>query len=454
MESVTLSIRKTHDCDVLVAGGGVAGISAAVNAAREGARVILCESGGCLGGTATKGLVGPFMTCYDAEGKNQIIRGFFSEFVERMIAQGGAISYENCPGNDSYAGYRTKGHIGVTPFMAETMKRVAEDFCREAGVRILYHTTLVACDTKGDRITTAYLANSEGIDAVTAKMFIDATGSAALAAKAGAQTFRGDENGFLQTPSLFFIVDGVHTDELNAYMAEHPEMRERFYMDVFEKGMQDGSFPCGTQKLRIYERPDGSWLVNMAQTDNGVNELDAEALTEAEIDQRAQTVKIFEFLKRNIPPLRDIRYIQSGTDLGVRESRRMMGRVLLTGKDVANSRYAEEQIAVCANSIDIHQSVGVQYVAYKAEKNYYIPLSALISKDITNLLAAGKCLSADKYAHAAIRVMPPCFAMGEAAGIAAALAVKANCAVAEVPVTAVQSRIRAHGGYLESGPPA
>ncbi|MBE6690437.1 MAG: FAD-dependent oxidoreductase [Ruminococcaceae bacterium] len=449
MANVFFPIQKTYDCDVLVVGGGVAGISAAVNAAREGARVILCESGGCLGGTATKGLVGPFMTCYDAEGKNRIIRGFFSEFVERMIAEGGAISYEDCPGNNSHSGYRLKGHIGVTPFMAETMKRVAETLCREAGVRVLYHNTLIGCDTEQRRIRTAYLADNEGISAVTASVFIDASGSASLAAKAGAETFRGDENGFLQTASLFFVIDGVHADELNAYMAEHNEMRERFYMDIFDKGIADGSFPCGTQKLRIYERPDGSWLVNMAQTDNGVNELDSEALSEAEIDQRAQTVKIFEFLKKNIPALRDIRYIQSATDLGVRESRRMAGRVLLTGEDVANSRYAEEQIAVCANSIDIHQAVGVQYVAYKAKKNYYIPLSALISKDVDNLLAAGKCLSADKYAHAAIRVMPPCFAMGEAAGITAALAVKKSCAAAEVPVTEVQAIIRAHGGYLE-----
>lgn len=449
MSSVTLSIRAAFNCDVLVVGGGVAGISAAINAAREGASVILCESGGVLGGTATKGLVGPFMTCYDADGKNQIIRGFFSEFVERMIAEDGAISYQNCPGNNSRSGYRLKGHIGVTPFQAETLKRVAETMCREAGVRILYHSTLVACDTENGKITAAYLANTEGIDVIRAHTYIDASGSASLAAKAGAGTFRGDENGFLQTASLFFVIDGVHKEELDGYMDAHGEMRERFYMDVFEKGMEDGSFPCGTQKLRIYERPDGSWLVNMAQIDSTVNELDVAALSDAEIDQRAQTVKIFEFLKKNIPPLRDIRYLQSASDLGVRESRRMVGRTMLTGEDVANSRYAEEQIAVCANSIDIHQAVGVQYVEYKAKKNYYIPLSALISKDISNLMAAGKCFSADKYAHAAVRVMPPCFAMGEAAGITAALAVKTDVAVAAVPVSAVQKRILAHGGYLE-----
>ncbi|MBQ8356663.1 MAG: FAD-dependent oxidoreductase [Clostridia bacterium] len=449
MEQITLSVRKTYDCDVLVVGGGVAGISAAVNAAREGARVILCESGGCLGGTATKGLVGPFMTCYDKAGKTQIIRGFFEELVERMIKEGGAISYRECPGSDSRAGYRHKGHIGVTPFLPETLKRVAESMCLEAGVKLLYHSMLIGCDTADGRIGQAYLATQEGIDAVTAKVFIDASGSASLAHKAGAETFRGDENGFLQTASLFFVIDGVHKDELDAYMKAHPDMRGRFYMDIIEDGRKNGTFPCGTQKLRIYERPDGSWVVNMAQTDKGVNELDTEALTCAEIDQRAQVMQIFHFLKSNLPPLRDIRFVESAADLGVRESRRMRGKTLLTGEDVANSRYYDERIAVCANSIDIHQAVGVDYVAYTADQNYYIPLSALVSKDINNLLAAGKCLSADKYAHAAIRVMPPCFAMGEAAGITAALAVKKNATVWEVPVTEVQEKILAHGGYLE-----
>ncbi len=449
MTQVTLPIEKIYDCDVLVVGGGVAGVSAAVNAAREGARVILCERGSMVGGTATAGMVGPFMTCYDKKGENQIIRGFFTEFVARMVAEGGAISYTEIPGGDSYAGYRSKGHIGCTPFLPEVFKRVAEELLTEAGVTVLYHNALVGCDVENGAIIRAYMADDAGISAVNAKIYIDASGTAMLASKAGAETFRGDEKGFLQTASLFFTIDGVHKDELDAYCLPKTDMRGRFYMDIFEEGANSGEFPCGTRKLRIYERPDGTWVVNMAQTDNGVNELDSKALSDALIDQRRQCKEIFAFLKSHIPPLRDIRFVTSAAELGVRESRRMMGKVLLTGDDVANSRYYEDRIAVCASSIDIHQAVGVDYVPYAAEKNYYIPLSALVSKDLSNLLAAGKCLSADKYAHAAIRVMPPCFAMGEAAGIAAALAATKHGSVWSVPVTEVQERILAHGGYLE-----
>ena len=139
----------------------------------------------------------------------------------------------------------------------------------------------------------------------------------------------------------------------------------------------------------------------------------------------------------------------TASDLGIRESRRMIGLSTLTGEDVSKCRYADEQVAVCANSIDIHRSVGVAYTEYQSEKNYYIPLSALLSRDRANLLGAGKCVSADTYAFAAIRVMPPCFAMGEAVGITAALAVKKGCAPREVAVSEVQSEILARGGYLE-----
>lgn len=449
MAQITLDIRKEYDCDVLVVGGGVTGFSAAVAAARGGARVILCENGGVLGGTATKGLVGPFMTCYDKQGKVQIIRGFFSEFVDRMIAEGGAISYKDCPGGDSYSGYRYAGHIGVTPFSAEVFKRVADEICQEENIKVLFHSTLVACDTEGDRISAAYFANIEGIDKITAKEFIDASGNASLAAKSGAGVFRGDEDGFVQTASTFFYITGVNKEVLDAYMAEHKDMRSRFFMDKFDEAVAHGEFPCGTRKLRIYENFNGLWTVNMAQVDRVLNDLDVEELSRAEAEQRAQMPQIVNFLKKYIPGLENIKMVTSASDIGIRESRKMIGKTLLTGEDIANSRYADEQIAVCANSIDIHKNVGVAYTEYTNDKNYYIPLSCLQSRDMVNLLGAGKSMSADTYAFAAVRVMPPCFAMGQAAGIAAALAVSMNCPSSEVPVAEVQKQIIANGGYLE-----
>ena len=447
MSQVTLNIEKQYTCDVLVCGGGVSGFAAAVAAARSGANVILLESGGCLGGTATKGLVGPFMTCYDAKGEQQIIRGLFSELVDRLVAAGGGIAPSECRGNDSRSGYRPRGHFGVTPFDFEVLKRVTESMCLEAGVRLLYHSTVIGCDTENDRITRVYAADPNRIIAVNAKQFIDTTGSALLAVKAGAETVRGNDDGVLQTTSTFFVIDGVDKAKLDAYMDTHTEMRARFFMDELDAGRADGSFPCGTNKLRIFENPDGSWVVNMAQIDEQVNELDNEQVTAAEIEQRAQIAQIVAFLKQHIVGLENIRLVATAAELGVRESRRLVGKTVFGLEDVKTARKFDDRIAVCANSIDIHQKNGVSYTAHTTE-NYYIPLSCLISNNVDNLLTAGKSLSADRYAFAAVRVMPPCIAMGEAVGITAAFAAKQNVAASAVDYKAVQDELLRRGAFL------
>ena len=449
MKNVSIPVKKEYTCDVLVAGGGVAGIAAAICSARMGANTILVDSGGVLGGTATKGLVGPFMTSYDRKGETRIIRGFYEELVDRLVAEGSAIHPSKCPGSDSYAGYRDKGHIGVAPFSAEALKRVAETMCQEAGVKLLYHATVVACDTEDNVIRTAYIAVPTGLEAIHATTFVDTTGSSNLAYHAGAETFRGDENGLVQTSSLFFQIVDVNKAVLDEHMAKNADYTPRFFMNEIEEARQRGEFPCGTLKLRIFESMDGVWTVNMCQEDEPVNELDTEAMTQAEINQRKQVKMIFDFLKKRIPGLENIRLTTSGSDLGVRESRRIVGEVMFTAKDVAESAYYDQRIAVCANSMDFHKAVGVEYTAYSSTSNYYIPMGSLISKNIKNLLAAGKNLSADKFAHAAVRVMPPCMAMGEAAGIAAALAVKHGGDPRKVDVKEIQAQILANGGYLE-----
>ncbi len=444
---IPFEIQKSLKADVVIAGGGVAGIAAAVSAARSGADTLLIEAGPYLGGTATAGLVGPFMSCLDPDGHIPLIRGFFEEFCERMIADGGAIPWRDCPGGDSRSGYRTAGHIGVTPFEPECFKRTADRLCREAGVRLLCHTLLVGAEVKDRKIAAVYTADGEAFTRIEGHTFIDCTGSAVLAHKAGASVFRGDENGFVQTASLFFRIDNVDEAALDAYMSEHTDARSRNFMDEIEAGRQDGSFPCGTSKLRIFKNPDDSWTVNMAQHDEDFDELDAAEVTMAEILQREQIVKIVAFLRKAVPPLKNIRLVSTASCLGIRESRRMMGRTLFCAGDLLGGRMFDDRIAVCANSIDVHQKVGNTYRAYTGSR-YSIPMGALISRDLDNLLAAGKCLSADSLAFSAVRVMPPCFAMGEAAGICAALAAIRKKTVPAIPVTEIQNEILKRGGYL------
>lgn len=415
MKSVVLNVQREYECDVAVCGGGVSGFAAAVSAARQGANTLLIENGGFLGGTATKGLVAPFMTCYDAKGEKQIIKGLFAELAQNLMEEGGAVSPADCRGGDGYSGYRTAGHIGVMPFESEVLKRVTEKMCLDAGVRLLYHTTLIGCEKDGNKISCIYAADNNSIISVKAKAYIDTTGSAALAEKAGAETMRGNDDGVLQTASMFFTVSGVDKTALDAYMQNHPDMRSRFFMDEIAAGKSNGTFPCGTPKLRMFENPDGTWTVNMAQVDTQLNELDGEAITSAEIEQRKQIAMIIEFLRQNITGLENIQLVATASDIGIRESRRIVGKTIFCLEDMQPAKKFEDRVVVCANSIDMHGKDGVSYAAHKNE-NYYIPLSCLISKNVDNLLTAGKSLSADKYAFAAVRVMPPCIAMGEAVG--------------------------------------
>ncbi|MBE7053484.1 MAG: FAD-dependent oxidoreductase [Ruminococcaceae bacterium] len=447
MKQVTLNVQKEYECDVLVCGGGVSGFAAAVSAARNGAKTMLIESGGFLGGTATKGLVAPFMTCYDAEGKERIIKGLYSKLEERLLKENGGIAPEKCPGGDSYSGYRTKGHIGVMPFDTEIIKIVFEQMCLEAGVEILYHTNLLGCDREEKNITKVYAADSNDIISISAKMFIDTTGTAALAYKAGAQIMRGNDDGMLQTSSMFFVISGVNKQVLDEYMNKNEEMRARYFMDAIEQGKKDGTFPCGTRKLRIFENPNGTFTVNMAQIDEQINELDNEEITKGEISQRLQIQKIVEFMRKNIPGLENAELFATASDLGIRESRRIVGKTLFCLDDIQQAKKFDDRIAVCANSIDMHQKDRVSYTAHTG-KNYYIPLSCLISNSVDNLLTAGKSLSADKYAFAAVRVMPPCIAMGEAAGITAALAAQKSVAAGDVPHEEVQKILIDNGAFL------
>ena len=449
MSSVSFDIAKHFDCDVFVCGGGVAGIAAAISAARGGARVILADNNGYLGGSATAGMVGTFMTCLDTRGEKQIIKGFFEEFVRELLREGGAIYHTNCPGCDSYSGYRETGHIGVTPYDFEAFKRVAERMCLGAGVKLIYHATFIKSEVEGDRVKSAYLALKDGIYKIDAEVFIDTTGDGALAYSSGAEVMYGDEDGTIQNPTLFCTITGVDKPMLDEYVANSKNPRERFYMDLIEEGRKSGEFPCGTYKLRLFEGLNGYWNVNMAQVDENIDVLDGEVITEAEISQRVQLVEIIKFLRKYIPSLKDIRMVSSAAALGIRESRRVVGNYVLTVDDVSNSTDFADKVVACANSIDVHCKDRVNYQTRKSEKNYYIPLSSLIVKGFSNLMVAGRCLSADRFALAAVRVMPPCFAMGEAVGVTSALALGSGGDVNAVDVGDVQSILIKNNGCLD-----
>ena len=425
MRSISLQIAKEFSCDVLVVGGGCAGLAAAVCSARNGAQTILAELNGFLGGTATAGLVNPFMTSYDSDGEVQLIRGFFDEFVTRMEEKGGALHPSKGPYGTAYTAYRTTGHRKCAAFVPECYKNTAEEMCEESGVKLMYHMMLIAADTENGSVTAAYFATKDGIYRICAKVFLDCTGDADLAVKANSPTVYGDEDGTAQAASLFFCVKGVDKEKLDAYVAAAPDAETRFYMREILAARANGEFPINRAKIFLAEGLNGAWFVNMSQIDD-VDATSPEAITAAEIEGRKQVQIILDFLRKTVAGCEKISLIESAASLGIRESRRIIGEYVVTAEDAKNSVKFPDSVFCCSNSMDIHCKGYVTYIARNTNDPYYIPYRALQAKSVDNLLVAGRCVSADRAVLSAIRVMPPCFAMGQAAGTAAALSAVQN----------------------------
>ena len=449
VETVSLDVTRELKCDVLVVGGGPAGFSAAVCAARHGAKTILAERNGYLGGMATAGLVGPFMTATTPNGETQLIRGFFDEFVRAMEAKGGAIHPSKAK-IGSFSSYRAGGHYGMTTFDPETFKSIAETTCREAGVELIYHALFVKAETVDGRISAAYLATKGGIWKVVAKNYIDCTGDGDVAFSAGVPTVYGDGKGDVQASSLFFRIRGVDKAKMDAHDAEcraRKDDKSRFYVDEIKAAHDAGEFPIWRNKVEVYEGLDGTWIVNMGQSED-VDGTDPKQVTEAEITGREQARIIVAFLRKYVKGCENCELAVSADNLGVRESRRIVGEYTLTVEDVKSSVRFPDSVFCCANHMDIHRKGRVEYVTRKTDDPYFIPYRSLLPKGVGNMLVAGRCASAERPVMAAIRVMPPCFAMGQAAGTAAAMSVKAGVAPKDLDVVALVAALKSDGVYL------
>lgn len=239
-------IVKTFECDVLVVGGGVAGFGAAVGAAEAGANVILTEQNGYLGGSATAGLVAPFMTCMDTQGKEQLIKGVFDRVIRKLAQEGKAILPENCRNCDSFSGYKLHGHLGTTPFDKEGLKVCLEQICIDAGVNVKYHYTFIQAEKTKCELTECIFATKNGLYKIKAKAFIDCSGDAAVCNSAGGKCYFSDDNNDLQPVSTFFLIDGVNKELLDGAILGSNDPEKRAFMDEVSQAKKRREFPCGT----------------------------------------------------------------------------------------------------------------------------------------------------------------------------------------------------------------
>lgn len=438
--------------DVLVVGGGNAGCAAAIAAARRGARTMLVERYGFLGGTATAAMVGPWMTFHS--GNDRIVGGIAQEMVDRLMRKGAS------PGHvrDSSDYVAT-----ITPFDPEVHKALLFEMMREAGVSLLLHAYFLSAQVADSTLTGASFATIAGTRRADATVMIDSTADALVAESAGVPTQQGDERGRVQPATLIFRLSHVDLGKLAEYVRAHPdEIRSSLPADartpenltavaglhsLWQHAREEGLVDVPRELVSFFISPyPDEVTVNMTRVVN-VDPLDPDDLTRAEVESRLQAMQLFEFFRRRVPGFESARIAGTGTQIGIRESRRIVGRYTLTRDDVLSGRKFDDAVARSAYPIDLHNPRGSGTTTHRLApgESYEIPYRCLVPVNREQLLVAGRCISTTHEALASTRLTPTVMTLGQAAGTASAIASARNIRVGEVDPGELRAQLVADG---------
>lgn len=436
--------------DVLVVGGGPAGIMAAEAAADGGARTMLIESRGFLGGNLAIGL--PILGFLGRRG-DQIIKGLPQRFIDRLRDRGAAGEHVPC-----------RLHVSLTIIDPEQAKSEAMATMERAGVEVLMYVLCVDTIKRDGRVCGVIIESKAGREAILAHTVIDCTGDADVAYRAGVECRKGDETGGMQPPTLMFCMRGVDVDALRKAIVEHPDIydmdtmpaeqfRRRDFITVGLRRQIAEARKAGldipvARTILITGIADDEIWVNMSRV-NGVDSTDPESYTRGEMVARHQIYEIERYLKRFVPGFAGAVMKCAAPFMGIRESRVIVGRYVLTADDILSCRRFDDAVAVASYPVDIHHAVGGDCSLYWCEDSYDIPYRSLVPAAIGGLLVAGRCASLSHEAMASARVMSTCMAMGEAAGRAAAMALRDGVEVGDVDVDKLQKELIRKGAYLK-----
>ena len=414
--------------DVIVAGAGPAGIGAALEAAHSGKKTALIERYGCVGGNLTLGYVGPLL--------GRVCEGTVAEEIEDAIC----LQRKNVPDFE-------KAKIALTLLL------------EEAGVEVYLQTSVIGVEKKGEHLEKVHTAGKFGNFSLSAEVFIDATGDGDLAVQSGCSFEMGrDGDGLVQPVTLMFVIDGVDPDQplLCCHEEHYTDLGDgREYLDLCRKARRSGELPENVNIVRLYQTERKTERMVNATQENRIDPLDPLAVFRAEVSLRRQIGKIVDFLKNNIPGFSNI-YIKGSADtLGVRETRRILGRYQLTEQDLMQGRtYPDSVVHRAYFCLDIHNPSGAGQ-SVNEEKcpqrplPYDIPFSAMCPLGCDNLITAGRCISGTHVAHSSYRVMRICLAMGQAAGAAASVMLETKTTTATVNTDLIRRHLIDRGVRLE-----
>ena len=445
---------------VVVAGGGTAGIMAAVAAAREGCPVTVLEQEGFAGGVAAFGI--PFLAFLDGRGR-RVVGGLPQELVERLIGLNASPGHV---GGAFWAGLGRDCQFAITPYDPEIYKALIMQMAAEAGVVFKLHSFLAGVDIgDGGRIKSVRIANKNGLEQVEGSVFIDATGDADLARLSGCPCRLGQDGAAMQNVSGIFILGGVDIDRAVQALRDGDGIEGwgSWHNRLIRGGLVDGK--VGYNHFAGHLKPwrddrrltftavswrEGVLSLNISRT-TGINGCVHEDLVRAELQERQNMFEIYSGLRRNIPGFQESYLISTSPMVGIRESANIIGSAVMNLQDVVDCAEHADNVARGCYPIDIHDPRGgsTQFIFLKDGGSYGIPYRALIPRQTANLLAAGRCISTDHQAHGTVRIMATAMAVGQAAGTAAAMAAAEAIPVAELDAGRLRARLRLRGAILD-----
>jgi ribulose 1,5-bisphosphate synthetase/thiazole synthase len=420
--------------DVIVAGGGASGLIAALAAARLGARTLLLERQGCLGGTATTAYVAQYVGFYN--GQTQAVWGLPYELVRRVIAAGGSEGFGTYMMAEAAATPVTITHF---PFNPEIVKIVADELVAEADIKLLLHAHVVGAVRDGDAVKGVIVESVGGRKAYLARAVVDATGDAVLAHHAGAEML--DIGDARQPNTLCFRLSNVDVARFRAMPREVKRAKVLAGLERGELFWQSVSFvstPAGTDAICLMSRIIGK------------NSLDDEDASEQELIGRRQIKSIVAFLNREMPGFEKAILSSIAPRVGIRETRRIVGQYTLTEHDILSERTFDDAIALGCGPMDVHEPNGTGISLSMPPAPFEIPMRCLVPKNLEGLLVTGRAISATHEANGGARHMATAMALGQAAGVMAAVSLDRANSTRAIPATLVREALRRQGAALSA----